>query len=45
MKRFLLAVIAMMATMSVCAQTDLTGRVYHHPNIIASILVRSARCG
>ena len=37
MKRYLLAVIAMMATMSVCAQTNLTGRVYHHPNIMASM--------
>ena len=38
MKKFLfLAVVAMMATMSATAQTSLTGRVYHHPNIMASM--------
>ena len=38
MKKFLfLAVVAMMATMSATAQTTLTGRVYHHPNIMASM--------
>ena len=38
MKKVLfLAVVAMMATMNTTAQTSLTGRVYHHPNIMASM--------
>ena len=38
MKKILfLAIAAMMATMNAMAQTSLTGRVYHHPNIMASM--------
>lgn len=38
MKKILfLAIAAMMATMHAMAQTSLTGRVYHHPNIMASM--------
>ena len=37
-KILFLAVAALMATMSVMAQTSLTGRVYHQPNIMASML-------
>ena len=38
MKKILfLAVAAIMATMSATAQTSLTGRVYYHPNIMASM--------
>lgn len=36
-KIFLLIVAVMMATISVHAQTNLTGRVYYHPNIMASV--------
>ena len=38
MKKFLLlSVAAIMVTMNAAAQTSLTGRVYHHPNIMASM--------
>jgi nitrogen fixation protein FixH len=38
MKKFLfLVVAALMATMSAMAQISLTGRVYHQPNIMASM--------
>lgn len=38
MKKILfLAIAAMKATMNAMAQTSLTGRVYHHPNIMASM--------
>ena len=36
-KIFLLIVAVMMAVISVHAQTNLTGRVYYHPNIMASV--------
>lgn len=36
-KIFLLIVAVMMAAISVQAQTNLTGRVYYHPNIMASV--------
>ncbi len=36
-KLLFLVAVAMMATISVCAQTNLTDRVYHHPNIMASL--------
>ncbi|MBR5038288.1 MAG: hypothetical protein IKX65_06160 [Prevotella sp.] len=36
-KIYLLIVVAVMAVISVQAQTNLTGRVYYHPNIMASV--------
>ena len=36
-KIFLLILAVMMAAISVQAQTNLTGRVYYHPNIMASV--------
>lgn len=38
MKKIVLAIVAIMTAIGVNAQTNLTGRVYHNPNIMASMM-------
>ena len=38
MKKIILAIVAIMTAIGVNAQTNLTGRVYHNPNIMANMM-------
>ena len=38
MKKIILAIVAIMTAIGVNAQTNLTGRVYHNPNIMAKMM-------
>ena len=38
MKKIILARVAIMTAIGVNAQTNLTGRVYHNPNIMANMM-------
>lgn len=38
MKKIVLTIVAIMTAISVDAQTNLTGRVYHNPNIMANMM-------
>ena len=38
MKKIVLTIVAIMTAIGVNAQTNLTGRVYHNPNIMANMM-------
>ena len=42
MKKIILAIVAIMTAIGVNAQTNLTGRVYHNPNIMANMMDQEA---
>ena len=42
MKKIVLTIVAIMTAISVDAQTNLTGRVYHNPNIMANMMDQEA---
>ena len=42
MKKIILAIVAIMTAIGVNAQTNLTGRVYHNPNIMANMMDQKA---